>query len=75
MDAALHDGVCVCIVVLPMIMYTQFTSNLTYHQVYEKKVSSLTNFNIENRGVPNSGVRVNALNTPRLTQALHLPKV
>ena len=48
---------------------------LVSSQVYEKKVSSLTNFNIENRGVANSGPRVNALNTPRLTQALHLPKV
>ena len=45
-------------------------------QVYEKKVSSLSNFNIENRQVPNSGARVNALNMPRLTKAsLHLPKV
>lgn len=71
MDDAWHAGVRVsCMVILyPWI------SKFMYLQVYEKKVSSLTNFNIENRGVPNSGVRVNALNTPRLTQALHLPKV
>ena len=46
-----------------------------FMQVYEKKVSSLSNFNIENRQVANSGARVNPLNMPRLTQALHLPKV
>ena len=44
-------------------------------QVYEKKVSSLSNFNVENRGAVVSGGRVNALNTPRLSQPLHLPKV
>ncbi|GAX82314.1 hypothetical protein CEUSTIGMA_g9743.t1 [Chlamydomonas eustigma] len=44
-------------------------------KVYEKKVSSLANFNIENRGVANSGARVNAISHPRLARDLHLPKV
>lgn len=45
-------------------------------KVYEKKVSCLSNFNIEPRsGIGMGGRPVNALNTPRLTQQLHLPKV
>lgn len=45
-------------------------------QVYEKKVSSLANFNIDSRNMQagNAQVRVNALNTPRL-MGLHMPKV
>lgn len=45
-------------------------------QVYEKRVSCLSNFNIENRNGISAGGRTPAVNMPRLTQqSLHLPKV
>lgn len=43
-------------------------------KVYEKKLSSLANFNIERNGVGGVGGRVNPLPMPRL-QGLRLPKV
>ena len=60
---------------LIMLRHADHHAMHAFMQVYEKKVSSLSNFNIENRQVANSGARVNPLNMPRLTQALHLPKV
>mmetsp|Transcript_16548 Transcript_16548/g.35802 ORF Transcript_16548/g.35802 Transcript_16548/m.35802 type:complete len:478 (-) Transcript_16548:866-2299(-) len=47
-------------------------------KVYEKKVSCLTNFNLEGRnavGLAGGGAKVNALNTPKLSNPLRLPKV
>ena len=44
-------------------------------QVYEKKVSCLTDFNVESRnGLAGQG-RVPAIQPPQLRQPLHLPKV
>jgi hypothetical protein len=41
-------------------------------QVYEKKVSSLTNFNLEGRV---AGMPASKMNPPKLSQPLRLPKV
>ncbi len=64
---------------MPGDVVSKGAQNITIdpQQVYEKKVTSLTNFNVDNKGAAaGPGARMNALSTPRLSQqSLHLPKV